>query len=392
MADLLELSPAGGANRAESRLGVTQLPNTTVVMCIDGLDPEYLEACEMPNLKALGASGFAKVGRCMMPSVTNVNNVSLVTASYPETHGISSNYRLVRETGEEVYMESGEYILAPTFFQRATELGKSSVLVTSKDKLRTLLGGWATVAVSSERPQAELASALGEPPPIYSLEVNGWAIDAANTIMSQRHADLVYVTTTDYAMHTYAPDEPESQRHLTIIDNAIGELLSAHPDVTFLLTADHGMSRKSRMVDLGAALAKWKIGANPVPIIKDRYVVHHSNLGGCMFVYLDDPRQTAEAMDALRGVPGVEEVYDRDQAVKELRLHYDRIGDVVVTADSDSVFGDTSQVQLPPRLRSHASAHERDVPLFGYNGDFDGFAFEENRDLGRYVFERVLAG
>ena len=389
MADLLELNPAREPNHHR---GVTQVPNTTVVMCIDGLDPEYLQACEMPNLKALGASGFAKVGRCMMPSVTNVNNVSLVTASYPETHGISSNYRLVRETGEEVYMESGEYILAPTFFQRATELGKSSVLVTSKDKLRTLLGGWATVAVSSERPPAELASALGESPPIYSLEVNGWAIDAANTIMSQRHADLVYVTTTDYAMHTFAPDEPESQRHLTIIDNAIGELLSAHPDVTFLLTADHGMSRKSRMVDLGAALAKWKISANPVPIIKDRYVVHHSNLGGCMFVYLDDPRQIAEAMDALRGVPGVEEVYDRDQAVQELRLNYDRIGDVVVTADSDSVFGDASQVQLPPRLRSHASAHERDIPLFGYNGDFDGFAFEENRDLGRYVFERVLAG
>ena len=85
-------------------------------------------------------------------------------------------------------------------------------------------------------------------------------------------------------------------------------------------------------------------------------------------------------------------MYDRDQAVKELRLHHDRIGDVVVTADSDAVFGDTSQVQLPPRLRSHASAHERDVPLFGYNGDFDGFAFEENRDLGRYVFEHVLAG
>ena len=26
----------------------------------------------------------------------------------------------------------------------------------------------------------------------------------------------------------------------------------------------------------------------------------------------------------------------------------------------------------------------------GYNGDFDGFDFNENRDLGRYVFERVL--
>ena len=366
------------------------MPDTTVVICIDGLDPEYLDACEMPNLKALGAKGFSRIGRCMMPSVTNVNNVSLVTASYPETHGISSNYRLVRETGEEIYMESGEYILAPTFFQKATEQGKSSVLVTSKDKLRTLLGDWTTVAVSSERAPAEIASAVGEPPPIYSLEVNGWIIDTANHIMSQRDADIVYITSTDYAMHTFGPDEPESQQHLTIIDNAIGELLSAHPDVTLLLTADHGMNRKTRMIDLGAALAKWNILANAVPIIKDRYVVHHSNLGGCMFVYLDDPGQAAEAMDALRSVPGVDDVYDREQAVEALRLHRDRIGDVVVTADRDSVFGDPSQVELPPRLRSHASAHERDVPLIGYNGDFDGFAFEENRDLGRYVFERVL--
>ena len=106
------------------------MPKTTVVICIDGLDPEYLEACETPNLKELGRKGFLKMGRCLMPSVTNVNNVSLTTASYPETHGISSNYRLVRETGEEIYMESGEYILSETMFQRARRRGKSSVLVT----------------------------------------------------------------------------------------------------------------------------------------------------------------------------------------------------------------------------------------------------------------------
>jgi hypothetical protein len=45
---------------------------------------------------------------------------------------------------------------------------------------------------------------------------------------------------------------------------------------------------------------------------------------------------------------------------------------------------------MPPRLRSHASTHERRVPLIGYNGNFEGFSIEENRDLGRYVFERVL--
>ena len=366
------------------------MPKTTVVICIDGFDPEYLEACETPNLSALGKKGFLKIGRCIMPSVTNVNNVSLVTASYPEVHGISSNYRLVRETNDEIYMESGEYILAETMFQRAQKQGKTSVLVTSKDKLRTLLSDGATVAVSSERPLDWVVDGVGAPPEIYSLEVNGWVIRAGSYIMSQRPADLVYITTTDYAMHTYGPDEPESQKHMTILDDAIGELIEAHPDVTLLVTADHGMSRKTRMVDLKEALSKRGIGANPVPIIKDRYVVHHANLGGCIFVYLDNPAQTNEALKVLRDTPGVEEALSREDAAAKLRLHYERIGDIVVTGEQDAVFGNPSEVELPPRLRSHASAHEQDIPLIGYNGDFDGFSFEENRDMGRYIFERVL--
>jgi phosphonoacetate hydrolase len=362
----------------------------TVVICIDGLDPDYLDACETPNLAAVARSGFIKTGRAMMPSVTNVNNVSLVTASYPESHGIASNYRLVRETGQETYMESGSYILAETMFERARRTGMSSVLVTSKDKLRTLLSSGATVAVSSERPPDWLVSAIGEPPEIYSLDVNGWAIRAGSYTLAQHPADIVYITTTDYAMHTYAPDEPEAQAHLTILDNAIGDLAEAHPEATLLITADHGMSAKTRMVDLGGALARCGIGASPVPIIKDRYVLHHANLGGSMFVYLHDREDLTNARNALEEVEGVEEALTSEEAAARFRLHPDRIGDIVVTGERDVVFGDPSEVELPPRLRSHASVHECDVPILGYNGDFAGFDFQENRDVGRYVFERVL--
>ena len=135
--------------------------------------------------------------------------------------------------------------------------------------------------------RVDLVEGVGAPPAIYSLEVNGWAINAASFIMSrqQEAPSIVYISTTDYAMHTYAPDEPQSQEHMTILDEAIGELVDSHPDITLLLTADHGMSAKSRMVDLKSALEKYGIKARAVPIIKDRYVVHHSNLGGCIFVY-----------------------------------------------------------------------------------------------------------
>ena len=374
------------------------MPKTTVLITIDGLDPEYLSACDAPNLREMAKRGFHVTGKSMMPSVTNVNNVSVVTAKYPTEHGISSNYRLVRETGEDIYMESGDFILVETFFQRASRLGGRSILSTSKDKLRTLLSDGASTAISSERAPQWAIDAIGEPPPIYSLDVNGWTIRAATEAMKRGPADIVYISTTDFAMHTYAPDEPESQQHITILDDAIGDLVETHPDVTLLLTADHGMSPKSRMRDLDDALSERGILAKAVPIIKDRYVVHHNNLGGCMFIYMDASHagRVDDAAHVLRETTGVERVYTRAKAVEELRLNYDRIGDLVVTGDSETVFGPKelsdswNETGAGHGLRSHASAYEQDVPIIGYNGDFGGFEFAENRDLGRYVFERVL--
>ena len=374
------------------------MPKSTVIITVDGLDPEYLETCDAPNLMSLARQGFYNVGKSMMPSVTNVNNVSIVTGLYPAEHGISSNYRLVRETGEDIYMESGEYILSETMFQRAKRVGARTVMSTSKDKLRTLLSAGADRAVSSERAPGWAIEGAGEPPPIYSLEVNGWTIRAASHAMKLEHADIVYISTTDFAMHTYAPEEPESQQHISILDEAIGELVGDHPDVTLFLTADHGMNPKSRMIDLADVLERSGIRADAVPIIKDRYVVHHNNLGGCMFIYLDADQASRadEAAEVLRDTHGVERVYSREDAAAELRLYYDRIGDLVVTGDVATVFGpkeladswdDTGAGQS---LRSHASAHEQDIPIIGYNGDFSEFEFGENRDIGRYVFERVL--
>ena len=48
------------------------MAKSTVVICIDGFDPEYLQACDTPNLRGLGRSGFLRIGRSLMPSVTNV--------------------------------------------------------------------------------------------------------------------------------------------------------------------------------------------------------------------------------------------------------------------------------------------------------------------------------
>ena len=361
-----------------------------VIICIDGFDPEYLEASGMPNLREIGRRGFMTNGKSMMPSVTNVNNVSLVTSSYPAEHGICSNYRWDGETGEGFYVEAAAYIRSQTMFSRAGELGMKSIVVTAKDKLRTLVGVDAEMSVSSERAPDWIAAAVGDPPAVYSLEVNGWVIGVGNFLMKKRPVDIAYLTTTDFAMHMNPPDHPDAVRHMTILDDAIGRLAADHPDATVLVTADHGMNAKTEMVDLKAVLSARGIESNPVAIIKDRYVLHHSNLGGCMYVYLD-PVNTHEAIEVLRDTPGVDDALTREEAACRFDLSPDSIGDIVVTAASHVVFGDSEEVSIPDGLRSHGSVHEREIPIVGYNGDFDGFEFVENRDVGRYVFERVLA-
>lgn len=365
------------------------MPRTTVLVMIDGLDPEYLEYCPASKLRDMAKHGFTVDGRAMMPTVTNVNNVSLVTASYSEIHGITSNFWHNQESGEDVYMESGEFIRAETIFQRAAALGARSLLVTAKDKLRRLLGDGATLSVSSEQPPGWLVSGVGPPPPIYSLEVNGWVVDAARYILLREHYDLAYLATTDYAMHLYAPQQPESSRHLALLDEALGKLVDSLPGAQVLITADHGMSSKGRMIDPAAELGRYGIRAQAVPIIKDRYTVHHSNLGGCIYVYLESG-ELGRALEVLAALEGVDAAFAREEAAARFQLMAGRIGDIMVLGSADVVFGNQKEVEMPPGLRSHGSLHEDRVPIIGCGGSFHGFEFRENKDLGRYVFDRVL--
>ena len=366
------------------------MPATTILVMIDGLDPEYLVECPAPNLRRFATDGFHVTAGGMMPSVTNVNNTSMVTGHYPAQHGIVSNYWLDRRAGIEQYVESGEFITSDTIFDLCRRSGGRSLLAASKDKLRRLLGTGANLAFSSEQPTEQSVAAAGEPPHVYSADVNGWTIEAARRALLDEHYDLAFIATTDYAMHMHGPRHPESARHLKILDDSLGRLLNDVPDAQILITADHGMSDKRRMLHLPAILARHNIASQAVPVIKDLYVVHHSNLGGCIYVHLADPAATQDAIGVLRETDGVENAFGRDDAAQRFSLMPERLGDILVTADSDVVFGDPAEVSLPPGLRSHGSAHETSVPIIGYGGDFGDFQFRENRDLGRYVSQRIL--
>ncbi len=345
-----------------------------LIICIDGGDPAYFETAPTPNLDRLGAEGGRFLVKAQMPTVTNVNNVSLICGGPPAMHGITANYFLNRETGEEVYMESGDFLLSPTLMERGAAAGRKTAALASKKKLTDMIGKGADLVVTAEEPPDWLTRRAGPKEEIYSAEVNFWLLRAARAVVEERAPEIFYVTTTDYSQHMHGPESDEGQAHLAEMDAEIGRLADAwsslHPGGAIFVTADHGMRHKARAIDPGVILRRIGIAAEAVPIIKDRYVVHHGNQGGAAYVHLGDGASLEEAVSVLEEVPGIEAALPREEAAARFRLLPDRMGEIMVLADKEAVFGVMEEAEREVDLRSHGSVHEQTVPLFAWNAPF----------------------
>jgi phosphonoacetate hydrolase len=342
-----------------------------VIVMIDGFGVDYLEQSPMPVLKGLMAKGFSKTVRSVMPSVTNVNNASICCGTWPEEHGITGNSYFDEATGRAEYLESADFLRAPTLFEHAGRRGLKSALLTAKKKTIALLSRGTEIAIAAEAPPPEYARRFGNPPPIYSREVNYWLWEIAIDLL-RNHPDLrvLYIHTTDYPMHTWPPQAPESKEHLAQLDKLLGRAVAAAPDAAFLITADHGLNAKSRCWDLAKACKNRRLELRyALSAERDRYVKHHRTFGGIAWVWLRSPEDAGRAIEIIGHLEGVEAVMTRAEAARRFHLMPDRIGELVVLGDKETVFGEIeSELEvLPPTLRTHGSLHETTVPVVIYN-------------------------
>ncbi len=345
----------------------------TVVGMIDGFGPDYWEASSMPNLDEMAAQGIAAEVDGVYPAVTNANNVSIACAAWPEAHGITGNSYFDPERGEEDYMEDAGFILSPTIFQLGQAAGVRSALLSAKRKTLNLLSPGTTLAITAEDPPSEYIARYGPPPEIYSAEINHWLWQVAIDLLQERQdLGLIYVHTTDFPMHAWSPGRAESKAHLAELDRLLGQARRAAPDAAFFLTADHGMNFKTRCWDLARACSNRGIPVRyALSAEKDRYVRHHRTFGGAAWVWLASAADATEVAEVIGGLTGVELVLPRAEAACRFRLKADRIGDLVVCGDKETVFGELPEEyeSLPEDFRSHGSLHEQRVPAIVWNAD-----------------------
>lgn len=363
------------------------------VICLDGSADDYLDAALdrglMPSLQRFAVTGWRGLARAAMPTFTNVNNSSIVTGVPPATHGIGGNFFYDPAAGEEVMMNSSRFLRAETIFPAAQLAGRSVAVVTAKEKLRDIFasglidkGG---IAFSSEKAREarevthgirDVEDLVGPTPEIYSGDASLYVLRAGVRLLQAGRADFLYLSTTDFMQHAYAPDEKPALDFYAAIDVELGRLAAA--GAVLGITADHGMNAKQRadgspnVIYLETELVKrFGAGFRVILPITDPYVVHHGALGSFAQVHLPPDHGAritlAQVIEWLRDRPGITEVLPRDTAARLMELPPDRMGDLVVASGRDVVLGRTPEhhdlSKLHGGLRSHGGRYEEMVPF-----------------------------
>ena len=150
--------------------------------------------------------------------------LSIATGRPPIVHGICGNYLIDPDSGEEVMMNDVRFLRAPTVFSQFYDAGYRVAMVTAKDKLRALLGAglkfdedrapWRfprSVRARPRRPRTASTTpadwlGMADVPEVYSSELSEFVFAAGVKLLREFKPDVMYLSTTDYVQHKYAPD------------------------------------------------------------------------------------------------------------------------------------------------------------------------------------------
>lgn len=391
-----------------------------VVICLDGCEPEYLDIAIseglMPNLQRIRKEGTDALAHSVIPSFTNPNNMSIATGRPPSVHGICGNFLFDPETGEEVMMNDVRFLRAPTLFSKYYEGGSRVAVVTAKDKLRALLGAGLefgedrAICFSSEK--ADLATKadngihnasewLGRPvPEVYSADLSEFVLAAGVKILKEWSPNVMYLSTTDYVQHKFAPNQQGAKDFYSMADKYIGELDAL--GAALVVTADHGMkpkhdaNGKPSVIYVQDILDQWlgQAAARVILPITDPYVVHHGALGSFATAYLPAEVDTNEITEKLSNLEGILLVINKSEAVKRFDLPSDRIGDIVIISTENMTLGtsvDRHDLEaLKEPLRSHGGLTEQEVP-FIVNRNIDLPEVPNLRNFDAFFYASIAA-
>jgi len=210
-------------------------------------------------------------------------------------------------------------------------------------------------------------------PEVYSAELSEFVFAAGVKLLDEFKPDLMYLTTTDYVQHKFAPGDPKANAFYEMFDKYLTQLDAA--GAAIVITGDHGMKPKHNsdgspaVIYLQDLLDEWigEAQARVILPITDPYVVHHGALGSFATIYLPDGSDIAQIIGKLDAMEDIISVTTNAQACEAFELPKDRIGDIVVISGENMTLGTSEHrhdlAALNEPLRSHGGLTEQEVPF-----------------------------
>ncbi|HXF78046.1 MAG TPA: alkaline phosphatase family protein [Usitatibacter sp.] len=265
-----------------------------VVLVLDGLRPDSINATDMPNLARLRGEGVTFLNsHSVFPTVTRVNATAIGTGDYPARNGIMGNRIYVPEvdpvsafTNDDAakLLVMGDHIVtAPGLAEILQRAGERFVAVSSGSTGGALLvaprspegiglslnAGFQSLPQSGKLKAAidEVAHRFGAPPRKGGAaegheEAVTWAMrvfdDYVLAELKPRVA-LSWMTEPDHSQHAYGPGSAQALAAIRNDDAEIGKLLAKLESLglagrtDILVVSDHGFSHTTGEVNVAQA-------------------------------------------------------------------------------------------------------------------------------------------
>ncbi len=175
-------------------------------------------------------------------------------------------------------------------------------------------------------------------PEVYSAELSEFVFAAGVKLLASMKPDLMYLSTTDYMQHKYAPGSKGANSFYAMMDGYLGRARCARRH-----RGDRGRSRHEGQAsaqrrarrDLPAGCAGQELWRGQ----DQGHPAHHRSLCACITARLGPSQRSMSMGFRLRTSsafiakqPGIDVVLDRAQGCARFELPEDRMGDIIVVS------------------------------------------------------------
>jgi len=292
---------------------IAQEKKYVLLISIDGLRPDfYLEdTWNTPILKGLKENGvYSKGINSVFPSVTYPSHTTLVTGSFPATHGVLYNSPRNAEDANHWYWEFSR-IQTSTLWQAAQDKG----LETGAVMWPVTVGAPITYNFPVRRPygkekgnQLSVTEPVVTPPTLmprlkkegiitsqsqFEHDAVDGTIGAMATYIIEQHTPAlmaVHFINVDHMQHVYGRDDEHVKQAIENVDMQIGKLINALKDkgiynqTDIIVTGDHGHVDVNKVFLPNLPLKKAGL------ITDNEEKAHFVTAGGAAFLYVQDKK------------------------------------------------------------------------------------------------------